>query len=139
MTNPMTDELTALIEPFANYHGDLPDYDHPLRPCYESGIQYAVNLLAKELGVDDWTPCDGTEEFDGDLGGTLMNIVLAAMPKNKDGDAMWPQEVRTVLTALAERQAPSAKLREKVARAIEENIDDMFAAADAAIAAIHSE
>lgn len=34
--------VETLVQPWADYHGDLPDYDHPLRPVYESGIQYAV-------------------------------------------------------------------------------------------------
>lgn len=81
--------------PWADFHGDLPDYDHPLRPVYESGIQYAVNLLAKVLEVTDYEPCDGTEEFDGDLGGTMGNIVLAAMPKDEHGDPIWPKDLHT--------------------------------------------
>lgn len=89
--------LKQACEPWSNYHGDLPDYDHPLRCVYESGIQYAVNLLAKYLDVEHYEVCDGTEEFDGDLGGTLLNIVLAAMPKNADGDPIYPQELRAAL------------------------------------------
>jgi hypothetical protein len=54
-------------------------------------------LLAKELGIEDWAACDGTDDYDGDLGGTLMNIVLAAMPKDEHGDAIYPHEVRTAL------------------------------------------
>lgn len=93
-----------LVEPWADYDGDLPDYDHPLRPVYESGIEYAVQLLAKELGVDEWERCDGTEAFDGDLGGTLMNIVLAAMPRDKDGDPIHPRDLLSTLSADAIRQ-----------------------------------
>lgn len=92
-------EVEKLIAPFADYHGDLPDYDHPLRPTYESGIQYAVDLLAKELGVEDYVPCDGTEDFDGDLGGTLMNIVLEAMPKDADGDPIHPRDLAAALAS----------------------------------------
>ena len=90
-------ELEALPKPWADHSGDLPEYDHPLACVFDSGVQYAVELLAKELGVTDWEPCDGTEEYDGDLGGTLMNIVLAAMPKDADGDPMHPREVRAAL------------------------------------------
>ncbi len=105
MTPAMDREaVEKLVEPWADYHGDLPDYDHPLRPVYESGIQYAVELLAKELGVTDWTPCDGTEEFDGDLGGTLTNIILEAMPKDKDGDPIHPRDLLSTLSADAIRQ-----------------------------------
>lgn len=87
-------DIAAITEPWADFHGDLPDYDHPMRPVYESGIQYAVDLLAKVLNVEEYDVCDGTEEFDGDLGGTMFNIVLAAMPKDKDGDPIHPDELR---------------------------------------------
>lgn len=85
--------VEVLTQPWADFRGDLPDYDHPLRCVFESGVQYAVDLLAKELGVTDWQYCDGTEEFDGDLGGTLVNIVLAAMPKDKYGDPVHPRDL----------------------------------------------
>lgn len=98
-------------EPWADYHGDLPDYDHPMRPVYESGIQYAVELLAKMLGVEDYTPCDGTEDFDGDLGGTLMNIVLEAMPKDEHGDPIYPRDLAATLeTQAAEIEGLRAEL-----------------------------
>ncbi|MDQ2765391.1 MAG: hypothetical protein M3Y22_18510 [Pseudomonadota bacterium] len=95
VTQADRDAIADAVKPYADYHGDLPDYDDPLRPVYESGIQYAVELLAKELKVMDWHPCDGTEEFDGDLGGTLMNIVLAAMPKDEHGEPIYPCDLRT--------------------------------------------
>lgn len=79
-------DRAELAKPCADYHGDLPDFDHPLRPVYESGIQYAVELLAKVLGVEGYEICDGTEEFDGDLGGTLLNIVVKTWPTDEHGD-----------------------------------------------------
>ncbi|WP_066681633.1 hypothetical protein [Sphingomonas sp. CCH9-E2] len=91
------------LAPWADHHGPLPEFDHPAACVFDSGVQYAVELLAKELDVTDWTPCDGTEEYDGDLGGTLMNIVRAAMPKDQHGDPMDPSEVRA---ALASQPAP---------------------------------
>lgn len=94
-----------LTKPWADYHGDLPDYDHPLRCVFESGVQYAVELLAKELKVTDWAVCDGTEEYDGDLGGTLMNIVLAAMPKDEHGDPVCPRDLPASLPRQAGREA----------------------------------
>lgn len=105
----MSEIVERLVEPWSSFHGELPEYDHPLRCVYESGIQYAVELLAKELGVAEWDVCDGTEEFDGDLGGTMMNIVCEALPKDKHGDRMWPSQV----TDLIEQQAREiARLRE---------------------------
>ena len=101
------DGLREAVKPFANYHGDLPDYDDPLRPVYESGIQYAVELLAKVLKVDDYEVCDGTGDFDDDLGGTMFNIVLEAMPKDADGDALHPDQVRALLSPQPEQSAPA--------------------------------
>lgn len=93
------------VKPWANFHGDLPDYDHPLRCVFESGIQYTVDLLAKMLKVDDYEVCDGTEEFDGDLGGTLINIVLAAMPSDEHGDPIYPSELPQFLTDPTDERA----------------------------------
>lgn len=90
--------IEEACKPWANYHGELPDYDHPLRPVYESGVEYAVELLAKTLGVDAYTPCEGTEEYDGDLGGTLLNIVREAMPDDEHGDAIEPWELPRIVT-----------------------------------------
>lgn len=101
-TEPAGD-VEKVAKPWAHFDGDLPDWGHPLRCVYESGIQYAVNLLAKVLKVDDYEVCDGTEEFDGDLGGTMFNIVLAAMPNDEHGDPMHPSEVRAAIAAMQPR------------------------------------
>jgi len=95
--------MKALTEPFKDFHGDLPDYDHPMRCVFESGIQYAVELLAKELGVEHWEVCDGTEEFDGDLGGTMVNIVCVSLPEDEHGDRMFPRDVHNALAAMKAR------------------------------------
>lgn len=95
----MVERLREAIEPYKDHHGPLPDFDSPVACVFDAGVQYAVELLAKELGVEDWTPCDGTEEYDGDLGGTLMNIVREAMPFDRHGERMWPSEVVASLSA----------------------------------------
>ncbi|NJC06548.1 hypothetical protein GGQ97_002341 [Sphingomonas kaistensis] len=92
------EQLKEALKPYEHHHGPLPDFDSPVAGVFDAGVQFAVELLAKELGVADWTPCEGTEEYEGDLGGTLINIVLAAMPKDEHGDAMHPSEVRAALT-----------------------------------------
>lgn len=94
---PPSGDAVELVKPWADFRGDLPEYDHPLRCVFESGIDYAVRLLAETLKVDDWQYCDGTEEFDGDLGGTMFNIVLAAMPKDEAGDEIHPNELPAVI------------------------------------------
>lgn len=112
---PADAEMDALVEPWKDHNGPLPDYDSPVACVFDSGVQYAVELLAKELGVTDWTPCDGTEEYDGDLGGTLMNIVREALPLDQDNERMWPSDVATTITTLrtklAEAEARVGRLR----------------------------
>ncbi|EQB06245.1 hypothetical protein [Sphingobium baderi] len=102
--------LREAVEPWADFHGELPDYDHPLRCVFESGIQYAVGLLAETLCVEDYEVCDGTEEFDGDLGGTLFNIVLAAMPVDEHGDPLHPEQVRAALASSPAAEAEPASV-----------------------------
>ena len=46
------------------------------RALFDAGVTYAERLLAKRLGVTRYTACDGTESYDGDLGGTLCAIVV---------------------------------------------------------------
>lgn len=112
---PADDEkLVEAAKPWADFHGDIPDWDHPLRCVYESGIQYAVDLLAKTLKVEDYEVCDGTEDFDGDLGGTMFNIVLKALPKDEHGDEIHPSELpkslsRAALSTLSRQPAPDGE------------------------------
>ena len=40
VSSASAEAVTEAAKPWADYHGDLPDYDHPLRPVFESGIQY---------------------------------------------------------------------------------------------------
>jgi len=116
VSSASAEAVTEAAKPWANYHGDLPDYDHPLRPVFESGIQYTVEMLAKQLDVAEWVPCDGTEEFDGDLGGTLMNIVLEAMPKDEHGDAIWPRDLPG--NAASSEPVPATNQAGEVERAV---------------------
>lgn len=122
---PSDADLRGLVEPWADHHGPLPDYDHPLSCVFDSGVQYAVELLAKELGVEDWTPCDGSEEYDGDLGGTMINIVCASLPTDEHGERMFPRDVHARLSS-----APDA-LREAERRGEQRAIDRIVNAAHA--------
>jgi hypothetical protein len=108
LENMAADQLKEAARPWNSYHGPLPDYDHPLRAVYESGIQYAVELLATILKVDDWEVCDGTEEFDGDLGGTLLNIVSETWATDEHGDWL-DQRDAGIRAALGARATVAAK------------------------------
>ena len=103
------------LTPWKNHSGPLPAYDSPISCVFDSGVQHAVELLAKELSVDDWQVCDGTEEYDGDLGGTMMNIVTAAMPEDEHGDPIWPSELPPRITreTLAKLATPQPSIAER--------------------------
>lgn len=109
------DAIEAAAAPWSDFHGELPDYDHPLRCVYESGIQYAVELLAKELDVTDYNICDGTEEFDGDLGGTMMNIVTAALPSDVYGDPIYPSQLSEMLNIADNVYRAAKRLSDNIA------------------------
>jgi hypothetical protein len=120
---PVTD---AQVAAWKFCDGDVPDYDDPLYYVFVSGCEYAVRLLAKTLDVTDYDQCDGTEKFDGDLGGTLLNVVLAAMPKNADGDEMYPNEVRAALA----QPTPSDGLLSELVEAAQEYMSQFGQALD---------
>lgn len=130
-------DVEKVARPWSNFDGDLPDWDHPLRCVYESGIQYAVNLLAKVLKVEDYEVCDGTEEFDGDLGGTMFNIVLAAMPNDEHGDPMHPSEVRAAIAAMQPRSGEAVIPAEPASGAGDDAITAAARYARGVLASIH--
>lgn len=43
----------------------------------DEGADFVLRTLAKALGVDDWEQADGSEEWEGDVAGTLYNILAA--------------------------------------------------------------
>lgn len=47
---------------------------------------FVLETLAKALGVTDYTPCDGTETWDGDVAGTVYNILRAARVLNDENE-----------------------------------------------------
>ncbi|MDN3278801.1 hypothetical protein QWJ07_31380 [Frankia sp. RB7] len=44
---------------------------------FNRGVQHVVDLLAKTIGAQNWTAGDGSEDYDCDLGQTLLNILEA--------------------------------------------------------------
>lgn len=68
--------LARACAPWEDSTAEPPDWDSPLHQVFDAGVTYAERLLAKRLGVTRYTACDGTESYDGDLGGTLCAIVV---------------------------------------------------------------
>lgn len=44
----------------------------------DDGATFVLEKLGEALGVDDWTICDGTEEWEGDVAATLWSILRKA-------------------------------------------------------------
>lgn len=44
---------------------------------FNRGVEHVVSLLAKTIGVVNWTAGDGSEDYDCDLAQTLLNILEA--------------------------------------------------------------
>lgn len=47
---------------------------------------FIIDTLAKALGVEEYEPCDGTETWDGDVAGTVYNILHAARVINDENE-----------------------------------------------------
>lgn len=74
-----------------------------------------LGWFADALGVEDWTPCDGTETWDGDVRGTIYSILKEARVWNdEDGSiARHPtmeaaEEIRRLREALLDIQRAAA-------------------------------
>ncbi|MER9912856.1 hypothetical protein NKJ71_19710 [Mesorhizobium sp. M0050] len=82
--------LEAICKPWEFGAGDPPDYDSPLTGVYEAGISYAFDQLAGMFNVKKYTGSDGAGTLEGDVAGTLQNILIAAGFVNADGDLAAP-------------------------------------------------
>ena len=51
---------------------------------FNNGVELVVNLLSGLVGNPEWHAADGSEDYDTDLGDTLVNILAAAGLYNKD-------------------------------------------------------
>jgi hypothetical protein len=51
-------------------------------------VNFCVNELSSMLGDPAWTACDGTETWDGDVSGTLYNILVAAGVINPEDNSV---------------------------------------------------
>lgn len=58
--------------------GDPPDYGSPMMGPYSAGVTYAIQMLADLTGAKDYVGADGSESFEGDVRGTIMNVLKAA-------------------------------------------------------------
>lgn len=43
----------------------------------DEGADFCIQTLAKALGVEDWDQADGSETWDGDVAGTIYNVLKA--------------------------------------------------------------
>jgi|SRR5882672_802711 len=54
----------------------------------DEGADFAINYLAKLLDAENWTVCDGTEEWEGDVEGTIFNVLIAGRVINEEDHAI---------------------------------------------------
>lgn len=91
----------------------MPDDDEDVR-TFDDGVQHTVLLLAKWLDAEGWEMCDGSEDYDTDLGNTLLSILAAKGLYDKD-ECKWAS-----LTAPSQGDAGAREAAvERVARIID--------------------
>lgn len=60
----------------------------------DQAADFILDKLAEALDVTSYTPCDGTETWDGDVAGTVYRILRAARVLNDEGEvARHPAEI----------------------------------------------
>lgn len=47
---------------------------------------FVLATLAEALGVASWSPCDGTETWEGDVAGTVYGILRTARVLNDENE-----------------------------------------------------
>lgn len=70
--------LKAACEPWRFGVGDPPADESPLIGPYSAGIGYAIDRLAKLTNAGQYVGADGSETFEGDVDGTIMNVLRSA-------------------------------------------------------------
>lgn len=100
----LSDVVKEACRPWEYCVGDPPEWDSPLGWVYDAGVSYALARLADVLGVSNYTPCDGSETYEGDVSGTAGNILRASHLVNGDGDILSADEV-------TQSQADSARIK----------------------------
>lgn len=68
MTQSTPDDFATLREPMPDNAEDAADW----------AATFVLETLAEALGVKEYTPCDGTETWDGDVAGTVYEILRVA-------------------------------------------------------------
>lgn len=73
-------------------------------------VNFCVNQLSSMLGNPEWTAADGSETWEGDVGGTLYNILVAAGVIDPETNAVATHDA-------AEKRAEEMAARVKVLEA----------------------
>lgn len=82
---------------------------------FNRGVDHVVAMLARVIGAENWVAGDGSEDYDSDLGQTLMNILAAGelydpdtgryatlpQPQASDGVRAVLERCRTILGNMA--------------------------------------
>jgi len=68
---------------------------------FDAGVTYTMNILATLVGAKDYVGADGSDSHEGDVCGTLRNLLIAAGYCNADGDDLLTgPELRTIARAI---------------------------------------
>lgn len=86
----------------------------------DAGATFVLERLGQALGVDDWTICDGTEEWEGDVAATLWSILCKARVIDDEDNSVArhpdPSALTAQATELAALKAVVAEAREHIDR-----------------------
>ncbi len=98
-------DYDALTEQIADLTAKLEAAEADKREAFEQGRDNAADLIldciAKALGVTEYTACEGSETFEGDVCGTVYSILKAGDVYDDEDGAV--ASLRAIKAAEAER------------------------------------
>lgn len=67
--------------------------------AFDEGVTHVLGMFARYLDAKDWYTADGSETWEGDVNGTIGNILRSARVEHEENGsiARHPEPVRTVL------------------------------------------
>lgn len=71
----------------------------------DQAANFVLDKLADALGVKDWTPCDGTETWEGDVAGSVYSILRQARVLDPDTDELATSRIAALEAQLTEAVA----------------------------------
>ena len=119
------DALRKACEAWEHCVGDPPEWESPLMDVWQAALMWSTELLAKRLNVTNYVAIDGSDSIEGDHGGTMMQVLIAAGLIDADTHESVSADLRARLgVARAEALEEAAKWHDQRAHDTPDAVED---------------